>query len=316
MDVYHLRRKQQAPITIFSVYQVNIRPTNEIGTTAWHQQRILLNQKDRSNQHPRQAFIQDMIQQIQNFQDKNHNILIGGDFNETATKSNSGLLKLMTTTGLIDPWTQRFPTHPNFNTYRRGTNRIDTIICSPTILPMVRSLGYSPFNWFTNSDHRAVVIELSSNTLFNEPDDLSHLSTQQRSIRSNDKIRAQTYINQCYKHLMENNAEILVSRIENHQATTDDVKTYDKLITQGSKSAKKSCRKQRPEFYSNKINSLRIRTSIALGHLNQLRKYNQYNIHGFQSRLKRADTMIEFKDDPQEAYQVFKTLRLAINEIP
>jgi hypothetical protein len=181
-----LRQKQQNRITIFSIYQVNIRPTNEIGITAWHQQRILLNKKGQSNLHPQQAFILDLINVKQKFQTLHHDIIIGGDFNETTEKSNSGLLKLMTTTGLLDPWTHRFPTHPVFNTYKRGTKRIDSIICSPSILSMIRALGYSPFDWLTNSDHRAIVIDISSLALFKEPEDETYFSTQQRSIRSND----------------------------------------------------------------------------------------------------------------------------------
>ena len=92
--------------------------------------------------------------------------MLGGDFNETAEKPRSGLLKLMLETGLLDPWTHRFPTHPTFNTYRRGSQRIDTILCSPSVLPLIQSISYSPFNWFTNSDHRAMIIDFSSINMF------------------------------------------------------------------------------------------------------------------------------------------------------
>ena len=99
----HLRRKNQKPITIITAYQVNIRPTNEIGSTAWHQQRLLLNQQQRTDIHPRQAFIHDLMEFVQTLHTQKHDIIIGGDFNETADKANSGLLKLMTTAGLVDP---------------------------------------------------------------------------------------------------------------------------------------------------------------------------------------------------------------------
>jgi hypothetical protein len=55
---FSFKRKHQHPITIISAYQVNIRPTNNIGLTAWHQQQIALNQIGKSHLHPRQAFIQ------------------------------------------------------------------------------------------------------------------------------------------------------------------------------------------------------------------------------------------------------------------
>ena len=218
-----LKRKYQPPITIFSVYQVNIRPTNDVGITAWHQQRIALNKMGRSHLHPRQAFIQDLTDKVKQLQSMNHDIIVGGDFNETAEKPRSGLLKLMIDTGLLDPWTHRFPTHPTFNTYRRGSQRIDTILCSPSVLPMIRSINYSPFNWFTNSDHRAMVLDLSSIIMFQEPDDTTQLSVQQRSIRSNNKKRTQAYIHQCYQHLTQNNAQKFLDRLDHKTATIQEV---------------------------------------------------------------------------------------------
>ena len=179
----------------------------------------------------------------------------------------------MIDTGLLDPWTHRFPTHPTFNTYRRGSQRIDTILlCSPSVLPMIRSISYSPpFNWFTNSDHRAMVIDFSSTNMFQEPDDTTQLSVHQRAIRSNDKKQTQAYVNLCYQHLMQNYAQKFIKRLDQQTATPQEVETYDKILTQACLSAESRCRRRRPEFYSNKINSLRIRTSIARGHFNQLK---------------------------------------------
>jgi hypothetical protein len=145
----HLRRQNLPPLTIFSVYQVNPRPTNEIGNTAWHQQRLALNSSDRHDTHPRTAFIDDLTATIRYFQQLYHEIMIGGDFNETPQKHNSGLLKLMTNTGLVDVWTHQHPTHPDFNTYARGSQRIDSVLVSPPLIPMIRNVSYSPFQWFT-----------------------------------------------------------------------------------------------------------------------------------------------------------------------
>ena len=149
----HLRRKGQPPVTIYTVYQVCQNPTNAIGNTAWHQQRLALNHQDRTNQHPRQAFITDLTKSIQKHQALQHAIIIGGDFNETTDKHSSGILKLLTTTNLVDPFLHFHPTLPTFNTYNRGSQRIDAIFCSPTIIPTIKSIGYAPFNWVTNSDH-------------------------------------------------------------------------------------------------------------------------------------------------------------------
>jgi hypothetical protein len=159
-----------------------------------------------------------------------------------------------------------------------------------------------------------MIIDLSSLLMFQEPDDTTQLSVQQRAIKSNDKQRTQEYINQCYHHLMHNNANTFLEKLEQKTATIKEVETYDNILTQACLSAEKRCRKRRPEFYSNKLNSLRIRTSIALGYFNQMRKFNNSNTDGFQARLKRAGTSIDFKDTPIDAYQVYKSLRTELQE--
>ena len=57
----HLKRHQRPPITIISIYQVCINPTNAVGSTAWHQQRRALDMANRTTTHPRTAFMDDLI---------------------------------------------------------------------------------------------------------------------------------------------------------------------------------------------------------------------------------------------------------------
>ena len=307
----HLRRQNLPPLTIYSVYQVNPRPTNDIGNTAWHQQRLALNCSDRHDTHPRTAFVDDLTASIQHYQNLNHEIIIGGDFNETTQKHNSGLLRIMTNTGLIDVWAHTHPSFPDFNTYARGTQRIDSVLASPTLIPMIRNMAYSPFQWFTNSDHRAIVIDIDYSQIFNDSYEHSapSLSVHQRSIRSNDKPRAKIFIDQFYKHLTSNNASTLIDTISQETATPNDVERFDKLIGQAGDSAEKHCRRRRPEFYSNALNSLRIRTSIAHGHLNNLRHHGQSNTHSLNQRLARADTHLDLADTIQAAHQTYTTLK-------
>ena len=167
----HLRQKGKAPLTLYTVYQVCNNPTNLIGHTAWHQQRLTLNQQNRTNTHPRQAFINNLITSVQTFQTKDHKIIIGGNFNETTDKHNSGILKMITTTNLVDPFLSTHPNIPTFNTYTQGTQRIGAIFCSPNLIPYILSIGYAPYNWVTNSDHRAIFIDLCSKQLFQDAND-------------------------------------------------------------------------------------------------------------------------------------------------
>ena len=92
----HLRRKHLPPLTIISAYQVCPRPTNLLGNTAYHQQQRILHQTGRNDIHPRTAFLHDLKEFISELQDKHHDILLGGDFNEALTDRKSGIHQLAT----------------------------------------------------------------------------------------------------------------------------------------------------------------------------------------------------------------------------
>ena len=306
----HLRRKGRPPITIYTVYQVCQNPTNTIGHTAWHQQRLALNQQNRTHLHPRQAFIIDLIKSIQIHQALHHDIIVGGDFNETTDKHNSGLLKLLTTTNLIDPFLHHHPTLPNFNTYSRGSQRIDAIFCSPTVLPMIKTIGYAPFNWVTNSDHRAIFVDFCSKQLFQDSrENQLSLSSATRAIRSNDKKRTSIYIERFYQHPTSNNCSGQLEHLLTEQAQSIDAEKLDKLIGQAGDTAEKHCRKRRPEFYSQDLNKQRIKTSIALGHLNNIRLNNDHNKTGFEARLARAGIDMTLPNDRKQAYDLYISLK-------
>jgi hypothetical protein len=110
-----LRRSSQSPLNIYTVYQVCAQPTNDVGITAWHQQRLQLNEQGRHNIHPRKAFIDDLIEDIKRHQLLGHDIILGGDMNDTLYYTKSNLLRLAQATELIDPWTKLHPNREAFH---------------------------------------------------------------------------------------------------------------------------------------------------------------------------------------------------------
>ena len=190
-----LRRQGLPPLIIYTIYQVNPTPTNTVGITAWHQQRLQLNLQGRDHIHPRTAFTIDIIKQIQLHQQQGCDIILGGDFNDTLQSRNSNLFRIANSTNLVDPWTRIYPNHPTFNTHHRGTTRIDATFCSHSLLPAISHIGYPPFSWFTNSDHRGVLIDFHADKLFrNQP--TSPQPIVQRGIRSNDQKNVGIFIQQ------------------------------------------------------------------------------------------------------------------------
>ena len=181
-----LRRRNNNHLTVISAYQVCKTPTNIIGNTAWHQQRLALNTSGRTQDHPRKAFADDLVKFIAQLIGKKHDIIVGGDFNETLEDINSGLLRIATTTQLVDPWNNKFAHHPPFNTQIMGSKRIDSVLISPGILCCITKIGYAPFGFFTTSDHRALVLECDTKMLFGDVTDRL-IPPQFRGVRAQDR---------------------------------------------------------------------------------------------------------------------------------
>ena len=193
----HLRRRNMPPITVISVYQVCKRPTNILGNTAYHQQYRALQSSGRHNVHPRQAFIEDLSSFVGTLQQKGHDIILGGDFNETLDERNSGVLRLATTRNLTDPFVFRYPHHHDFGTFHLGRRRIDIMLVSPRILPSIQRIGYAPFQFTNSSDHRPLLLDFNTRQLFGEyPSPLQPVHS--RAVRSNDKRAVHKFVTIMY----------------------------------------------------------------------------------------------------------------------
>jgi exonuclease III len=200
----HIRRHRRAPITIISVYQVCLNPTNKLGQTAWHQQRRALDLCGNTS-HPRLAFMQDLEAIIQRLQAQKHDIIVGGDWNESIGVPNSRLLKLCTSLDLMDPWLTFYPHHTEFPTFELGVNRIDSILVSRRILPSIERIGYSPVGGIFTTDHRTVMLEFNTKNLFgNATDPLPAMIS--RGVRTKDLRSVTKFITSMHSHLVANNA--------------------------------------------------------------------------------------------------------------
>lgn len=297
------RRRNKPPLTIYTIYQVNSQPTNDIGITAWHQQRLFLDSQNRHSTHPRTAFVEDLIQSVHRHQQNKHDIILGGDFNDTLYRSRSNILKLATATGLVDPWTSLFPDQEHFSTYFRGTQRIDSILCTPHLIPLITNLAYSPYNWLTNSDHRAMLLDLNAMELFGGTTD-SLPSFISRGIRSNDRQNVAKFIEHWHRHLANNSVFCRMDTIQDNPLTPEEIERIDRIIGQGGDSAERRCRKRRPTMYSNAISRLRTLKSTIHGHLRTLRRGSQQTTT-FQTRLNHHGIDYPLAATSEEAQHQF-----------
>jgi len=308
-----LRRKHRPPITIYTVYKVNARPTNAIGITAWHQQRLQLDSQSRSDEHPRNAFTTDLIKSVAVQQSLGHDIIIGGDFNDTLLSPNSQLLKLANQLQLTDPWTKLHPGHENFSTYHRGTKRIDSMICSFSVISTIRSISYSPYHWLSTSDHRTIVIDFDAKALLGDTTNLLP-SPLLRGIKSNDRQLVATFIEKWHDHLHENNVFTRIRNLETHATAQQEAEALDAVIGQGGDSAEQQCRRKRSPLFTTRIAQLRALKSITHGNYLSLKQgYNHTEL--FQARISRHKIEFLLDTDLPSAYRQHKTIRNELRQV-
>ena len=200
-----LQNNNGRPITVVSVYQVCHNPTNKLGGTAWHQQRRALDGQQRTTEHPREAFMKDLTIFLHQLKTKNHDIIVGGDWNESILENRSKTLKLSITIGLVDPWIHFYPDHDEFATHEQGSKRIDYILVSQSLLHNIRSISYSPVGMIQNNDHRTVILQLDARKLFGKHTPMT-VTLKDRHVRSNDKKSVTTYVEAMYDHLLANSS--------------------------------------------------------------------------------------------------------------
>ena len=267
----HIRRRHAPPVTIISAYQVCPRPTNILGNTAYHQQIRALHASARHNIHPRQAFIQDLSSFIATLTSQNHDIILGGDFNEALEDKKSGILTLLTRHNLTDVFLHRFPQHPPFGTHSFGKRRIDAVFVTPRMLPLIERFGYAPFHYTKGSDHRPILFEIDAATFFGSPPNPLR-NIWSRNFTTKDKTAVTRFIETWYNEIQAQHGFSYVASINNDKVQPPTIEMLDDLIGKGSATAEQLCKRRRPEFYSQQIVQQRNRVSMLRSHLNGLRQ--------------------------------------------
>jgi hypothetical protein len=127
-----LAGKQHRNVVIIIAYQVcdqSFITNNTIKSlTASSQQSSILRQQDRTCT-PQEAFISDLTSVIKSIQQRNHGVLLLGDFNEPLSLDHRGMTGLAIDCNLTDVML-RLHDDDSFPTYIRGQSRIDYILAS------------------------------------------------------------------------------------------------------------------------------------------------------------------------------------------
>ena len=160
-----LEGKGEQKLSIFSVYRVCENTLDEAGgDTVWMQQYSALFEAGIRQPKPRQQILNDLEIEIQQLRkDKNHQIIVGIDANESSRqKGTSRIRDFAINTGLIDCHHYFHPELPETPTHAEGSKQIDYCFVSPGIIPSVTRCGILPLNYAAQSDHRSLYIDIDT----------------------------------------------------------------------------------------------------------------------------------------------------------
>jgi exonuclease III len=139
-----LQARCDRKVLFITAYQVCATPTNEKGSTAYHQQEAMARLAHHQNIHPRVNFQRDLRTFLQQKIQQKYSIILGGDFNEALDQPRSAMCSLAMQCELSDVWSNKYP-DTEFNTRHPGSKRIDYVLVTPNILKCVQSVGYFSF---------------------------------------------------------------------------------------------------------------------------------------------------------------------------
>ena len=250
-------RGNGAHITVIGAYQVcQTHRTGQV-TAATQQINQLLEEYATIDAigpiNPREVFIRDLSAFIQQRQQCNDLIVLGGDFNE-AMSSTAGLFTIASQCGLVDVFSKKLGTSDKPATFKGGSKRLDYILLSPALEHMVKAIGYEPYDYRgVFSDHRPMFVDFDSMALFGAiPVSLSPAT--QRDFKASDPLSVRAYVEKKYSELIQHNFLERIHTIEsNGQPNHDIAERLDRDMQRAAIIATKSIQRQRRFAWSPKL---------------------------------------------------------------
>jgi hypothetical protein len=221
--------------------------------TSYQQQYVQLREMGNANPNPRQSFINDMIEHVQ--QDwKVHNedfLLILMDANEVMHEEQHGISRLVEKLKIIDLVESHHHKKCDIGTHISGKRKIDVAFGTPNLLPFIHKCGYGSFYQDSMSDHRPIFIDIKDDIIDRH---LNTYSIPTRQIGSNcsqkqiNKYKA--YIITQFKHhriqersqLLDEQAILFPGDTKHYTLLT----TLDKQVTEIVLEAERQCGHTQP----------------------------------------------------------------------
>lgn len=224
-------------ILIVNVYNVCKNNIEKAGpTTAFAQQWKILRLSGQTMPNPRKQLVKDLCKQMDEWRDRKCSFFITGDINEVLGRDPYGFAEITAKFNLTEI-NGHLHSEPPPATYARGSDKIDISACSETLLPWISKTGYTRFNEFVISDHRANVIDLViKGALGNAPSIIVKPNTRNVGSKS---TRIPECLEKAYVHCIKTGVFTKITEFQDHIATKDDIflqKNANKIDHQLTKS--------------------------------------------------------------------------------
>ena len=188
-------------------------------------------------------------------------MIIFGDFNEAS--SSSKLLQQLHYLGLRDIHATQHPGSPLFRTYNRGRKVIDYVFCSQSILPSVINVAYEPFSLTTTSDHRGIILDLDSKTVWGRKETIAPAHI--RDLSSSDIPQTEkflTYLEQFWRQYDIPQRIDKAKAIQNRRTLRLTIDDIDKDITRAFLQAEKRIKKKPKPPWSPELKQASLRVKF------------------------------------------------------
>ena len=249
-------------LTVLTAYQV-CKATNPGTNTAAEQQKTKLLMRDmnkprkKSELDPRKAFIEDFNNLLKNIREEKHEIIVMMDANECIYERASKLRNLMSKYELTDVHRYHHETNDSadWNTYSRGSKKIDYIFGTPGVIEWTKKCGMEEFNARIQSDHRGLWMDVDMKSLLGgKVPDLT--PPRQRGVTGKDPKSTRKFREKLHEYLIEHQFERRMETIQELTAdgsiteeVADMIQALDRDLERGMLSAeKKASRPVRPDW--------------------------------------------------------------------
>ena len=250
-SVMKLQGKGKKIINIISAYRPNEHNNNtkhDSSQTIYLQQQRILQQND-DDANPRDKILEDLKKLVEKMKANHEEIILMIDAKEKWS-GRSKWRQFTRDTNLYDIHTIFHNDKDVPNTYNRGKNRIDYIVCNPDIINSIQRCGYLRFDEgpAPSSDHRTIYVDLKSETLFDDITTEKRQDIAQRNLHSNDRNCVMKYLHQLGKIVQDNKLiekcnDLYERRETSDDTITDKLEEIDKILTESMLKIEKSCRR-------------------------------------------------------------------------